>query len=99
MTGSGAVGSPFIALIRSGNAKNPITTNKRNEILLSACKSFIEVAPIIRKNTPRTTQPNTNANVSNISIPSGLKVLTPKASCIKASFIPSENNAPKRGAT
>ena len=76
MTGSGAVCLPANALIRSGKAKKPITTNNKKERRFSAAKSSIDVMPIIIKNIPVTIQPTTNTKVSNNKFPSGLKVST-----------------------
>lgn len=97
ITGSGAVGFPANALIRSGKAKKPITTNNKKERRFSAAKSSIEVMPIIIKKIPITIHPTTKIKVSNNKLASGFKLSKPNASNTKAALISGENIAPING--
>ena len=74
--------SKVIKKIKSGSAKNPIITKKRNDNRLSALRSLIDKEPKIRITIPITIKLMTKAKVSNICIVSELK-LDPTASAIK----------------
>jgi hypothetical protein len=82
MTGRGAVGSPLMKPMRSGKAKNPDKTNNKNEILFKDSKSVKVVAPIMKKTSPKTNSPTTNAKVSNMTTASVDGLEDPKASLI-----------------
>jgi hypothetical protein len=98
ITGSGAVGFPDIPKIKSGNARNPIMTNRRNESLLSADKSLIDNDPKIRHIMPIITELRTKAKVSNINIAS-LLISEPNVSASSIVFISIEIIDKINGAT
>ena len=98
ITGSGAVGFPEIPKIKSGNARNPIMTNRRNESLLSADKSLIDNDPKIRHIMPIITELRTKAKVSNINIAS-LLISEPNVSASSIVFISIEIIDKINGAT
>ena len=62
ITGNGAVGFPLVKLIKSGSAKEPENTNKRNETRLNTSKSLNVVAPMQIKLNPNASKPTTSAN-------------------------------------
>ena len=64
------MGFPEIPKIKSGRARNPMTTNRRNDNLLSADKFLIDNEPKIRHIMPIITELKTKEKVSNINTPS-----------------------------
>ena len=96
ITGSGAVGSPLIKLIRSGRAKNPESTNSKKEILFKVSKSVKEVAPTIKKMIPNTKSPTTKAKDSNM-VTASADGLVPKASAISIILNSGEKRDKNRG--
>jgi len=98
ITRIGAVGFPDIPKIKSGRARNPIITNRRNDSLLSADKSLIDNEPKIRQITPIITELKTKAKVSNINTAS-LLISEPKVSASSIVLISTENIDRINGAT
>ncbi len=98
ITGIGAVGFPDIPKIKSGSARNPITTNRRNDSLLSADKFFIDNEPRMRHIIPIITELKTKAKVSNINTAS-LLISEPKVSASSIVLISTENIDKINGAT
>ena len=98
ITGIGAVGFPDIPKIKSGRARKPIITNRRNDSLLSADKSLIDNEPRIRHIIPIITELKTKAKVSNINTPS-LLTSDPKVSRSSIALISTENSDKIKGAT
>ena len=96
ITGNGAVGSPFKKLIRSGRAKKPWRTKKRNDILFRVLISVNDIVPIIRKIIPITNNPTTRANVLNIIIASSDGLL-PNASLTSVNLNSGDIIERKRG--
>tara|TARA_B110000014_G_scaffold242347_1_gene211867 strand:+ start:444 stop:842 length:399 start_codon:yes stop_codon:yes gene_type:complete len=96
ITGRGAVGFSVIKKIKSGSAKNPIITKKRNDNRLSALRSLIDKEPKIRNTIPITIKLMTKAKVSNICTVSELK-FDPKVSAIKKVLKSAENIDITRG--
>ena len=98
ITGIGAVGFPDIPKIKSGRARNPIITNRRNDSLLSADKSLIDNEPRIRHIMPIITELKTKAKVSNINTAS-LLTSVPKVSASSIVLISTEKSDRINGAT
>ena len=98
ITGIGAVGFPEIPKIKSGRARNPITTNRRNDNLLSADKSLIDNEPKIRHIMPIITELKTKEKVSNINNPS-LLTSVPNVSANNIVLISIEKSERINGAT
>ena len=92
------MGFPDIPEIKSGKAKNPITTNRRNDNLLSADRSLIDKEPRIRHIMPIITELKTKEKVSNINIPS-LLTSEPKVSANRIVLISNEKSDRINGAT
>ena len=92
------MGFPDIPKIKSGRARNPIITNRRNDSLLSADKSLIDNEPRIRQIIPIISELKTKAKVSNINIAS-LVTSEPNVSTSSILLISTEKSDRINGAT
>ena len=92
------MGFPEIPKIKSGRARNPMTTNRRNDNLLSADKFLIDNEPKIRHIMPIITELKTKEKVSNINTPS-LLTSAPNVSAKSIVLISTEKSDRINGAT